>query len=270
LLPYYYAKTVFGVTVALLDQYSGLTVNRFDSTSANSIVKTINVPLTFGPMEKAYQFRKELDSGQRYYLQLPRMALVFNGITFAADRAKSLEEQREWLNEYVNITGVASNTLFEDFQPTPWDFHFTLFIRTEFMEDFSQIIENILPYYAPKSFLRVKEFSFLNIERDLPVLMGGVNTDFSDDVDETQQREINGNIDLTVEGQLYKPVSAAKIVKTIKSQYFIGNNNVFVHSYDISGFNATSAVPTSGWDTSGYNIDTNVYWTQTMTSAGDL
>jgi hypothetical protein len=265
---YYYPKTVYNISVALTDLFNDLTIYRYDSNGTSA--KAINVPISFGPMEKTFQFRKEQESGQRYYLQLPRMAIIMNGVTFAADRARSLEETREWLSQYVNIAG-SNNTLFEDFQPTPWDYHFTLNIRTELLEDFSQIIENILPWFAPKRMLRVKEFSFLNIERDLPVSLVGMNTDFTDDIDETQMRQINGTIDLVVEGWMYKgPIAVAKIVKAIKSQYFVGINNNFINSFVTSGFNATSAIPTSGWQTSGYNANTEVYWTHNMTSAGSI
>jgi hypothetical protein len=262
---YYYPKTTWNITVALLHMFNNMTINRFDNSG--NIVKTIDVPISFGPMEKTYQFRKEQESGQQYYLSLPRIAFTMNGLTFAADRARALEETREWLSEYVNI-GDSEDTLFQDFQPTPWNYHFTLYIRTTLMEDFSQIVENILPYFAPKNMLRVKEFSFLNVERDLPVVMDGVNIEFSEDMDETQMREVNGSIQLTVEGWMYKPVSAAKIVKVIKTKYFIGNS--FNIGYDTSGFNAMSAIPSSGWDTSGYNSDTDVYWTKGITSAGDI
>jgi len=266
MLPYYYPKTTWNITVALLDMFNDFTIYRYD-TSGN-VVKSIEVPISFGPMEKAYQFRKEQESGHKYFVKLPRIALVMNGLTFAADRARSIEETRNWLGEYVNIAGVGDNTLFEDFQPTPWDYHFTLNIKTEYMEDFSQLMELILPYFAPKNMLRVKEFSFLNIERDLPVTMAGVSTEFTDDLDETQTREINGTIELVVEGWMYKPVTAAKIVKVIKSQYFIGQNNIFTIGYDTSGFNSTSAIPVSGWSTSGYDANTEVYWTNGVTSAG--
>lgn len=196
-------------------------MNRYNK-ARTTIVKTIDVPIAFAPVEKAQQDRLEdysaepESTGQRYYLQVPRLALVFNGFAYAPDRATSV-------NEYRYFQGQDSqhlNAVFKDIQPSPWNFTYTLFIRTDSISDFSQIAENILPYFNPKLYIRVKEFSFLNIERDLSVVLNDATPDFTDELDKHSMRQINGTITFTVEGWLYKPVDSAKLVKLIRTRYF--------------------------------------------------
>jgi hypothetical protein len=272
---YYYAKTIWNVQVAIFDLFNDMIVYRFDKQG--NIVKTINVPLTFGPVEKT-QMAREVDhpsNKTRYYLQVPRMALVPNGITHDPERSYSSNDERFWVDEQLDLDG--GNSMYTDFQPTPYNFYYTLFIRSDSLEDLSQILENILPYFNPKLMLRVKEFSFLNIERNLPVRLDGVNFDFVNQMDTETMREVNASLDLVVEGWMYKPLTQTSIVKIINSKYFVGTNAGYDTSgspitstslhikdvgYKVEGYYETSAMPVSGYDTSGYNADSNTYWEQ--------
>jgi len=314
---FYNPKTIWGVTVAFLDMFNDMYVeryidadynnplgsyDRYQSTSATEnwlsahsadIRKVIKVPIVYGlvdkPQQTALQRLKQEESPlYNYYMTVPRMGVNLVGVAFASDRAKSLNEERFWLDEALALGSAES--LKTDFEPAPYDYNFTLNIRTESMEDLSQILQNILPYFTPKNMLRVKEFNFLNIERDLPIALLSVNLDFPMELGEEQMREVNATIDFMVEGWQYKPVSIGKLVKYIDTQYFtqqyqnfanvsIGaeynsvsasdNFNTLQTMSTTVGFSAQDVVPTSGWDLSGYNIDTEVYWTQNKTLTGD-
>ena len=288
---YYYRETLWSVNVALLNMFNGMKVYKFDDNGDR--VKEIEVPITNGPVEKTHQTRTTdfPGDGERYYLQIPRMALVCNGMTFNPDRSYSPNEKRFWSKEVINLSGT--DLEFEDWQPVPYDYNFTLFIRTDRLGMLAQIIENITPYFAPSAVLRVKEFTFLNIERDLPVYMGGgINFDFTDDLDTGGMREVNASIDLTVHGWSYKRPTSTDIVKIINSRYYVGNGIAYSYdtsgnpisatydssatptevdaSFAISGFNTSGDMPDpSAYDISGYNADTDVYWTETYTLSGD-
>lgn len=261
-MAYYYAKTTETVETALSSWFKGIVVNRY--TSAGTISNVIDVPLTVAPVEKTHQFRKEQEMGDgrtNYVMTLPRIALAFNGYALAPDRISSLNTERFWQHA-LNLTDEA----FVDFQPIPYDFYFTLSVRTEMMSDFTQIMEQILPYYAPTRTLRVREFSFLNIERDLPVRMTAVNAELPTDFDQSTMREVNGNCTLTVEGYMYKPVSAGKLIKNIDVKYFISPDVANeISTLAIRGFETTASIPTSGYGTSGTLDNGKGYYTLTET-----
>lgn len=240
MIQYYYPETLKNITDSLLERFTHLQVNRYNK-ARTTIVKTIDVPIAFAPVEKTQQDRLENYSaepestGQRYYLQVPRLALVFNGFAYAPDRATAV-------NDYRYFQGQDSqhlNAVFKDIQPSPWNFTYTLFIRTDSISDFSQIIENVLPYFNPKLYLRVKEFSFLNIERDLAVILNDATPDFTDELDKSNMRQINGNITFSVEGWMYKPVDAAKLVKVIRTRYFFEGEAAKDTLMDVNGITHT-------------------------------
>ncbi len=236
-------------------------VHRFNKEHTQ-VIKVIDVPIAFAPVEKTQQDRLEdytvepQSTGQRYYLQVPRLALTFNGLVYAPDRATGVNEYRYFPNTTQDTQPI--NTMFKDAMPTPYNFTFTLWIRTDSIADFSQIIENIVPYFNPKLYLRVKEFSFLNIERDLSVILNDANPDFTDELDKHSMRQINGSITFTVEGWMYRPVASSKMVKVFKTRFYVGGETAETAENDLninlSAYAATSAgLPPSDAPTS-FNI----------------
>jgi hypothetical protein len=227
MLSYYYPGTFYNITVALLERFSHMQVYRYEADRI-TVVKTIDVPIAFAPVEKTQQDRLEdytaepESTGQRYYLQVPRLALNFNGMTYAPDRAVSVNDNRYFPD--TTPEGKAINKVYDDLQPTPWNYMFTVSIRTDSVSDYAQIIENILPYFNPKLYLRVKEFSFLNIERNLAVVLNDTTPNFTDELDRQSMRQIDGAITFTIEGWMYKPVESGKLVTLIKTKYWVGQS----------------------------------------------
>jgi hypothetical protein len=280
MIQYYYPRTIKNVTVALMDMFNDMKVYKY--TSAGTSAEEYDVPISFGPMEKEHMQRiedheyiasasdsngyKQVEAyGQRYWISTPRMALVMNGIAYNADRAYGVNEWREWFAETL-VDGVNVDEVLRDYQPAPYDINYTLHIMTDSMDYFAQIMENILPYFNPALFLRVKEFSFLNIERDLKVTIPGVVPEFlSPEISDDERRYINATMDLTVEAWQYRSFEYSKIIKIINSKYFV----VDASSPAVSAMSADS-ISSSNFD--GFVISADFYETSGVkyTSAGDL
>ena len=233
MVSFYYAQTLKAITIALLSKFDGMQVHRY-SSDGKTIIKIINVPITFAPVEKIQQDRLENytaepeSTGRRSYLQVPRIALTLNSITYAPERAIGVNEYR-YFADSSGANGLV-NALFSDFEPAPYNYTYTLFLRTDSMSDWSQMIENIIPYFNPKLYLRVKEFSFLNIERDLQVILNTVNPEFTDELDKNSQRQLNGSVVFTVEGWAYKPIATSKLVKVVNTRYYIATEEEFAEN----------------------------------------
>lgn len=287
MLTYYFANTIRNVSVALMDMFTNIQVVKYDSSGTSADVYT--VPIQFGPTEKEYQQRTEnfsytasaTDSngytqsesvGQRFWLSLPRMSLVLNGIAYDSERAYGVNEWRSWFAETLVLSGTNNvDKILLDYAPTPFSCNYTLHIMTDSIDHLSQILENIIVYFNPSLFLRVKEFSFLNVERDLKVTMPGVVTDFiSPEISEDDRRYVNGTLDLTVEAWMYRPFEYSSIIKIIDSKYFVGDlvaPVVSAETFSTSGFELTSAgdIP-SGVPVNetiyqyGLSADTTYYW----------
>ena len=269
MIKYYYPRTIRAVTIALLDMFNDIRVVKYDKNNVPVSEKT--VPITFGPVEKYHQDRTEdhyfdsngVEHNNRYYLQIPRIAIVPNGVVYDPDRATGVNEWRNWMRDKLEVSESDLEEMVSDYQPTPYNFNFTVYIKNDSMDYMSQILENILPYFNPTLMLRVNEFSFLNVERDLPVTLDGVGYDFIEDETAPDTRFVNATMNLTVKGYMYRPFLYSKAIHVINSKYINMPTDVFMEGYNTSGVMTSggvpiisSAVPNEYW-TSGYYTTEN-------------
>lgn len=267
MIQYWYNGTVKNIATAVLDIFNDVRVCSYDSSGTPIAYK--RVPITFGPVEKFHQDRTEnnyvdannTQHGDRYILQKPRIAVTLNGMVYNARRAVGTNQWRYWTREGNPIDPSLSSIL-SDYQPTPFDFNFTISIKSDTFDYTAQILEQILPFFNPNFSLRVKEFDILNIERDLITDLDGVNMEMSDDLSEGDSRYCNASMNLTVRAWLYRPYILSKLITKINSDYFIINPkdisaSPLVESYSTSALETsagviieTSAIP----PTSAYNL----------------
>lgn len=237
---YYYKKELRNVTVALLDMFNAIKVHRRDA--AGNLVKIIDVPVKFGPGEKYYLFQTGREAGKKLYPSVPSILLELTGIQYDSDRATSVNEVRQFYDAMT--ISSASDQFWSDVQPAPYNLTYNLMIRTESMDDFSQIIENIYPGFNPTNMLRVKEFSFCNIERDLKVSISDTSINYPSEMGEEDHRYIDATIPMTVNAFFYRPILEADLIKYIKAQYFYNNDVSHAEVYYTSGMDISATAPT--------------------------
>ena len=132
MLTYYYPQTYKMVVRALLDMFNDMRIVKYDR--GGNIVGEKSVPISFAPSEKFHQDRIEnnwvdannVQHGQRYYLTIPRMALAPTAIIYDADRATGSNQWRYWKTDIPVDNGMYK--VLSDYQPTPFNYQFTLSI----------------------------------------------------------------------------------------------------------------------------------------------
>lgn len=276
MINYYYPRSIRTIMVALEDVFDDLIVYNYSDSVSGSVsdaVAVIPVPIKFSPQDKRYKSRAEEETGKRDYLALPQIAILWKGCEYDSARATGTNEYRYFYNSDTPLFDLDS--YFEDTQPAPYNINFDMKIRTNSIDHMCQIVEQILPYFNPTIMLRIKEFSFLNIERNAKVKIDSINLDYIEEIDQDNRRELNGSISIVVETVLYKMVDTANIIKEIISRFYINNStsaidvsgsdtgyNKLVETYRTSGFDAlfTSAFPDhSLFETSAYDPLVGVY-----------
>jgi hypothetical protein len=241
---YYYPEVIRRLTISLMDMFNHIKVRRFEKDRI-SIKKEFEPPIRFGPADATWMQHKNHEECDSYYLTFPRFSLEWTGMDYASDRVYGADELRRFYDKTLGLTNL--DEFWQDVNPTPYDFQFTLHVRTNSLTDFYQIIEQIYPYFNPDLYLRIKEFSFLNIERDIQVTIGSLAPDFLTEIEEDSKRYINADIPITCRAYLMRPISNAKIIKEIKTRFLIDNgvDNIVTSAsdYSTSGAYETSAIP---------------------------
>lgn len=235
---FYYPRTTRRVLIAFMDMFNNMKVYNYD-TSGN-VSNVVNVPLKFGPSEKYHLFNTQTESDKKYYVKLPALLVSIDSISYNSDRATSVNEIRSIYNDGIDPTHAEE--FWADVIPTPYDISFKMDIRTESIDHCLQIMENILPYFNPTNHLRIKEFEFLNLERDLRVKLDTTTIEYPTEMGEEESRYFNGSLSFTVDALMYRPIDYAKIIKFVNVNYRYDLVNA--ETFHTSGVTSGSTPPT--------------------------
>jgi hypothetical protein len=271
-MAYYYPKTLYRIQVAMLDRFNDIVVKRYSKNG--SVVETIDVPIFDWPRRKTDLSRNKTKTS---YESLPKISVKFAGISYDSARQTNPSAERFWLDDAFNLD--VNNTLKRDFEPTPYNFDYTVSIHTNSMSDFAQILEQILPYFTPNSFLEINEFTFLNIRRSIQMELVGISPDLPDEYSDDSNSHANVELSFTLKGYMYKPVETTSLIEKIDSKYFINgefedieyeNGDVVTSAMGTTlgeeflnkGYVHVSAIPVSASELSGSIPATDYYYTE--------
>lgn len=233
---YFFADSFRTYVTAFANFFRSIHVYRYDDNGVP--VKDVEVPIKFGPRSKAFDFRIEKESGKKYYIPLPNITFRYTGYQFDAERASGLNETRTFYNQYFERLGVGTkmqNRFWSDIQPQPWDLTIELTLKTEYLSDADQVVQQVLAQFSPDRYFNVKEFWFCNIRRSIQVLLTGVNQDTTTDLGEDAKREITTTFTFTIKGWVYKPIEIGYIIDQINLKLETAGTTDHVWQNSLSG-----------------------------------
>lgn len=204
---YFYPQSTYTSIVAFSELFNDLTVRVFDSN--NNIIGVKPVPLTLTPKEKiaailASTNVNDVDPQVDNYL--PRISINMSGLTFDAIRARGKFEKR-----LLNIDYDLDNkkrTMQIDVQPVPYSISFEVTIWTKYMIDGIQLIEYLLPWFAPEQYVSYKERNF-GLEHKSRVILNSVSPNFVYELGETERRVITWTLGFNMETIMFRPMEIA-------------------------------------------------------------
>ena len=145
--------------------------------SGNNVLDQMKVPLAYAPQRKFLERINEMQDGEdnerQLAIKLPRMSFEVVNLQYDAQR------QLPKMNTFVK-TGASDNTKGAQFHTaTPYIITFELNIYAKQHNDALQVVEQILPYFAPQYNISMKPVEdYPEIKEDVPVILQAVT--FSD------------------------------------------------------------------------------------------
>lgn len=188
---YYFFKCIRRTTIQFLDMFNDINIERYDVNG--NIKGRYRVPIRYGPKSKAYLWVRE--SGRNEEM-LPMISIYNTGIDF--DPTRLTNKYQEIKVNDVGMSGIyAKNAM-------PYNITFTVNIWALHMVDIDQIYEQILPYFGPHAFIRVK-IPEMDIIFDSKVVLNGCSPVMTDDVSEEEARVLKWDTNFVVQTWLFKP-----------------------------------------------------------------
>lgn len=201
-----YHRIIRKMVVGFGDLFNDIDLVRYDANGVEQ--QRQKVPLAYSSKERyvmRLQGDPELD--RKVQITLPRMSFELNGLSYDASR-----------KQITNIKNFApsnnADTILSQYNPVPYDFDFSLYIYVRNIEDGTQIIERILPYFTPDYTIKLNLIPEMGIIKDVPVILKNTNYDVTYEGPSDQEtRTIIWTLNFTVKGFIYGPTSEPKIIK---------------------------------------------------------
>jgi len=214
---WFYHKRVRTAVSVFGSLFNNLHVLRHNSSGAT--ISQVKVPLSYAPKRNFISRLEEMSKGEdaerRVAIKLPRMSFEITNMTY--DPTRQLPK--------VNNISKASNEITKRqkiYTATPYIISFQLNIYAKSQDDALQIVEQILPYFAPQYTATIKPFSDIpSLTEDVPISLAGVT--FSDDFEGAveQRRTIIYTLDFEMKIALYGPEGTGSIIRDVRNNFFL-------------------------------------------------
>ena len=193
-----YNRMIRKMTVAFGNLFDNITLVRYnpDETEQERFI----VPLDYATKE-LYVVRLQQDPNldKKIQMALPRMSYEMNGISYDATRKQMTNMQ--------NFAYTGSQYV-SQYTPVPYNFDFSLYLYVRNIEDGNQIIEHILPYFAPDYTIKVNMIPEMGIIKEVPIVLNSTSYDVTYEGDrDSDTRMVIWTLNFTVKGFIFGAIN---------------------------------------------------------------
>jgi hypothetical protein len=223
-----YNRIIRKLVVGFGNLFKDITLVRYNGD--NSEAERFVVPIAYAAKE-LYVQRLEGDPNldKKVQMTLPRMSFEMNGLQYDASRKQNTNIK----NSAVTGSGVKSQ-----YNPVPYNFDFSLYIYVRNIEDGTQIIEHILPYFTPDYTIKLNLVPEMGIIKEVPIILNDTQYEVSyEGPRDSDPRMIIWTLNFTVKGFVYGQTASTKQIYAS-----ITNFLPIITSTDTIDFNTTTGL----------------------------
>lgn len=171
------------------------------------------VPIIYAPKEKMVtRILSDPDLLKSVGTILPRMSFEITSISYDATRKQNSLLRSSKSNTSTHMTS--------SYMGVPYDISFALNIYTRNIDDGTQIVEQILPFFNPDFTVTTNMIPDLGALKDIPVILNSVSNDIEYEGDYDSVRYVNWTLTFTMKMYYYGPISYPKIIRTVYANTF--------------------------------------------------
>lgn len=192
----FYNGTIRKTIIAFGNLFSNIYIDRKQGDSVNgNTVQRLQIPISMAPKEK-WLVRIEQDPTleNHVYTTLPRMSFEILGYSYDSQRKLGK------LNKIICNDGTSSKSIFS---PVPYNIEIALYVLTKTQEDAMQIIEQILPTFAPEYTISINAIPSMNVIQDIPIILNNVSVNDEYEGDFQTRRFVTHTLTFTLKLNLF-------------------------------------------------------------------
>lgn len=226
---HFYHKITRKYVVLFGTMFNNITLIR-TNTDTGAEIERVKVPIVYGPKEKYItRLRADPDLQKQVQMRLPRLSFELTGVNYDPSRKQ---------NSLLKVAKPGTSTTAQSsYMAVPYDLQFELNLYTRNIDDGTQIIEQILPYFNPDYTATIDPVSSLGVLKDIPIILNSVTNNIEHEGNFDSVRFVNWTLTFTMKAHFYGPVSNSKIIRKVIANLF---NDVTLQSGYITRMNLVS------------------------------
>jgi len=199
-----YNRVIRKLVIGFGNLFKNITLVRYNPDLSEA--QRFLVPLVYATKEY-YVRRLEDDPNldKKVQTTLPRMSFEMSGLNYDTTRKQ---------NTNVKSFAKTSTGTIAQYNPVPYNFDFNLYIYVRNIEDGTQIIEHILPFFTPDYTVKLNLIPEMGIVKEVPVILNSSSHEIEYEGNkETETRMVIWTLNFTVKGFIFGKTSATSLIK---------------------------------------------------------
>jgi hypothetical protein len=215
----FYHQTIRRYIITFGNMFNDIMIRRLNQSGV--VIQSLAVPIAYGPKEKwLARSLQDPNLNQQVAISLPRLSFEITSTAYDANR--HLPSTLRNVNVYSD-----KNKLYYQYTPVPYDFNINLYAMVSNADDGAQIMEQIVPYFAPEWTNSVILFPANNIDitMDVPTILNSVEIEDTYEGNFDTRRAIVYTFGFTLKGFLYGPIRHQGVIKRSQIDFGIVASN---------------------------------------------
>lgn len=189
-----YNRIIRKLVVGFGNLFNDVTLVRYnpDNTEAQRFI----IPISYAEKEKYVQrLQGDPDLQKKVQITLPRFSFEMTGMEYDATRKQNTNTQN-----FVKTNNGANS----QYNPVPYNFDFSLYLYVRNIEDATQVVEHILPYFTPDYTIKLNLIPEMGVVKEVPIVLNNVSKDVEyEGSRDSDTRLIIWTFNFTVKGFIY-------------------------------------------------------------------
>ena len=198
-----YNKAIRKIIVAFGNLFDSIPLVRYNSD--NSEAERIIVPIVYAAKELyVKRLEEDLDLDKKVQTTLPRFSYEMTGFNYDSTRKLNTNIK----NFHQGVSGVSSQ-----FNPVPYNFDFNLYLYTRNIEDATQILEHIIPYFTPDYTVKVNMIPEIGMVKEVPIILDSADHEIIYEGPREQDvRTVIWTLKFTMKAFIFGRVSSGNVI----------------------------------------------------------
>jgi T4-like virus Myoviridae tail sheath stabiliser len=199
----FYNRIIRKLTVGFGNMFNDITLVRYNPD--NSEAERFLVPIAYAAKEHYVQrLQDDYNLDKKVQMTLPRLSYEMTGLKYDASR-KQNTNTRNFAQSNEGVIG--------QYNPVPYNLDFKLYLYVRNIEDGTQVIEHILPYFTPDYTIKLNMIPEMGIIKEVPIILNDITQDITYEGDRSSDpRLVIWTLSFTVKANFYGPVSTSKVI----------------------------------------------------------